>query len=1097
MQKNKNELEERWRKSLKYETLARLLDLSEEQEKAAEKSDTVIIKSFAELEEEAREKILKRYDDWFHRTSMMNEDDRLNYYINALVNVYDPHTQYFPPKDKENFDIRFTGQLEGIGAQLTQKNEYIEVTRIIPGSPSWKQGELEVGDYITKVAQGKEDWVDIVDMRLDEAVLLIRGKKGTKVRLNIKKLDGTIKEITLVRDVVVLEETYAKSAIINDDKSGRKFGYIKLPSFYVDFSDPNGRNCFEDTEKEIEKLKEEEVEGIVFDLRDNGGGSLEDVVKIAGLFIEQGPIVQSRGRRNMKKTYQDKDPDIQFGGPLVVMVNAVSASASEIFAAAMQDYNRAVVVGSSSTYGKGTVQNFTELDRMVPKKPSDMKELGSLKLTIQKFYRINGGTTQLEGVVPDVVFPDYFNYMEFGEKFLDHAMPWDEITALTYNNWDLAFDKGYIEDISKERVKNDTLMILIEENGNRLENIRDNTVISLNYDSYVSSIKEREEEGKKYDRIGKDPLDIAVQVLNADLPEIEADTSKKARTDAWLADLRKDVYLVETFNILKDIDQSKKGEKLVNRSNVKNIVEVSTKPPYLEIVEGSLQFADNDNDNKIDAGETSNIRFVISNSGLGPALDLRVKIEETNQVKGLSYKNEYNIGELDKDKTQTIEIPIAGNMNLKDGIASFKISVIEAHGFGTDPVYIDVPLQSFIAPLIKIVDYQVSSQSGTTLEKRKPFFLQVMVQNIGQGTATKVKVNFPVPENVYLLSTNEEIEIGTLGPGESKLIDYSLVTNNQYVLETLSFQFELSEQYGKYSEDKDIRLALNQQVSNTKLVITGQEETTIPIVIGSLTSDVDKDIPNSIKKNPNRIALIIGNEDYSGSLNAEINVDFAINDAEIFRQYVQNTLGVEQKNIYFLQNATSGKMNQQIQLVTELTKRIGNEAELIFYFAGHGFPEENTKTPYLIPVDVNATNLNSAIKLSDVYKMFSETGASKITIFMDACFSGGGRGDGLLAARSVKVIPKEEVIRGNMVVFSATSGEQSALPYQREKHGMFSYFLFKKIKETNGIVTYGELADYLKENVGIESLRENQKAQDPEVSVSSSVSSSWMSWTLK
>jgi len=355
-----------------------------------------------------------------------------------------------------------------------------------------------------------------------------------------------------------LEETYAKSAIINDDESGRKFGYIKLPSFYVDFNDPNGRNCFEDTEKEIEKLKKEEVEGIVFDLRDNGGGSLEDVVNIAGLFIDQGPIVQSRGRRNMKKTYQDKDPDIQYGGPLVVMVNAVSASASEIFAAAMQDYNRAVVVGSSSTYGKGTVQNFTELDRMVPKRPSDMKELGSLKLTIQKFYRINGGTTQLEGVVPDVVFPDYFNYMEFGEKFLDHAMPWDEITALSYNNWDLTYDKGYINDISRERVKNDTLMILIEENGTRLENIRDNTVISLNYNSYVSSVEEREEEGKKYDRIGKDPLDLAVQVLNADLPDIEADTSKKARTDAWLTELKKDVYLMETVNILKDIEAYKK-----------------------------------------------------------------------------------------------------------------------------------------------------------------------------------------------------------------------------------------------------------------------------------------------------------------------------------------------------------------------------------------------------------------------------------------------------------------------------------------------------------------------------------------------------------
>ena len=555
--KSKDELKDRWRKSLKYETMTRLYNLSEDQEKAAEKSDTVTIKNFAELEEEARGKILKRYDDWFHRISKQNENDRLNRYVNSLVNIYDPHTQYFPPKDKENFDIRFSGHLEGIGAQLTQKNEYIEVIRIIPGSPSWKHGELEVGDFITKVAQDKEEWVDVVDMRLDEAVLLIRGKKGTKVRLSIKKLDGTFKEIMLVRDVVVLEETYAKSAIITNDITGGKYGYIKLPSFYVDFSDINGRNCFVDVEKEIEKLKDENVEGIIFDLRDNGGGSLEDVVKIAGLFIEEGPIVQSRGRRNMKKTYRDKDPAIQFGGPLVVMVNLVSASASEIFAAAMQDYNRAIVVGSNSTYGKGTVQNFTELDRMVPKRPHDMKEFGSLKMSIQKFYRINGGTTQLEGVVPDIIFPDYFNYMEFGEKYLDYAMPWDEISSLSYDKWELSFDKEYIEDISRKRIINDTLMILVEENGNRLKTIRDNTAFSLNYNDYKNSVEEREEDGKKYERIGKDTLNLAVRVLNADLPEVEADTSKKARTDAWLTGLRKDVYLVEAVNILKDIEEYK------------------------------------------------------------------------------------------------------------------------------------------------------------------------------------------------------------------------------------------------------------------------------------------------------------------------------------------------------------------------------------------------------------------------------------------------------------------------------------------------------------------------------------------------------------
>ncbi|MBM3436653.1 MAG: tail-specific protease, partial [Bacteroidetes bacterium] len=306
-------LKDRWRQTLKYETLAYLVDKIEEQEKASEKSDTVTVKSFGEIEKESREKMIKRYDDIFHRLSMFEKEDRLNLYINSIVNVFDPHTEYFPPKDKENFDIRFSGQLEGIGAQLTQKNAYIEVNHIVPGSPSWKDGELEVGDIILKVAQGDEAFVDVVDMRLDDAVQLIRGKKGTKVRLTIKKIDGTIKELALIRDVVVLEDTYAKSAVITDPALDKKYGYIKLPSFYVDFGNANGRNCFEDVKKEIEKLKAEKISGIVFDLRDNGGGSLDDVVKIAGLFIKDGPIVQSVGGKGIKKTLKDLDPNIQYG----------------------------------------------------------------------------------------------------------------------------------------------------------------------------------------------------------------------------------------------------------------------------------------------------------------------------------------------------------------------------------------------------------------------------------------------------------------------------------------------------------------------------------------------------------------------------------------------------------------------------------------------------------------------------------------------------------------------------------------------------------------------------------------------------------------
>ncbi len=552
--KSKKELKDRWRLSLKYEVMADIYDKTEDQEKAKEKSDTVTIKSFEELEIAARKRILKRYDDYYHRLGKLDEDDRLSLYVNSLVNVFDPHTEYFPPRDKENFDIRFSGQLEGIGAQLTQKNEYVEVTRIIPGSPSWKQGELEVGDYIIKVAQEGEEPVDVVDMRLDDAVQLIRGSKGSKVTLTIKKLDKTIKDITLVRDVVVMEETYAKSAIFTNEETGGKYGYIKLPSFYVDFTKINGKNCYDDVKEEIKKLKSENVEGIVFDLRDNGGGSLEDVVKIAGLFIEKGPIVQSSGKKGAHKTYKDIDPEIQFGGPLVVMVNAISASASEIFAAAMQDYNRAIIIGGNSSYGKGTVQNFTELDRMVPKKPADMKDLGSLKMTVQKFYRINGDATQLKGVIPDIIFPDYYNYMDFGEKDLDNAMPWDEISAVEWDVWTPTYDPDFIASVSEKRIGEDSLFMLIEENGKRLKKIRDNTIYSLNYDDYKDLITQRENDGKKYKGIGKDTLSLVVNSLQADLPEITADTSKQARTDAWLMGLRKDVYLFEAYHILKDID---------------------------------------------------------------------------------------------------------------------------------------------------------------------------------------------------------------------------------------------------------------------------------------------------------------------------------------------------------------------------------------------------------------------------------------------------------------------------------------------------------------------------------------------------------------
>lgn len=379
--KNPAELKEAWRKQLKYQTLVRLVDMQEEQQKKIEKGEKVEQKSFEQMEKEAREKVMKTYSDLYKRLAKINREDHRSTYINAITNVYDPHTGYFPPKAKADFDINFTGRLEGIGASLQEKDGQIKVLEIVPGSPSYLQGDLKPGDAIQKVGQGAEDPILVEGMRLDDAIQYIRGKKGTEVRLTVKKPDGSIKIIPIVRDVIVFEETYAQSALIEDKE---KIGYIKLPGFYADFENKNGRFSGADVKKEVEKLKKAGMEGLILDLRNNGGGSLADAVEMAGLFIEQGPIVQVKTASGKAVVLDDRDTQVQYGGPLVILVNSNSASASEILAAAMQDYKRAVIVGSP-TFGKGTVQQFFELDEALPAQFNAYKPFGALKLTTQKF----------------------------------------------------------------------------------------------------------------------------------------------------------------------------------------------------------------------------------------------------------------------------------------------------------------------------------------------------------------------------------------------------------------------------------------------------------------------------------------------------------------------------------------------------------------------------------------------------------------------------------------------------------------------------------------------------------------------------------------
>ncbi|WP_299702804.1 carboxy terminal-processing peptidase [uncultured Pontibacter sp.] len=548
--KDKNELKEAWRKQLKYQTLVRLAEMQKQQEKATASADSKDKpKSYEQLEAEAREKVMTAYNELYKRLDQVTRDDRRATYINAVANVYDPHTGYFPPKAKKDFDIEFTGRLEGIGASLQEKDGQIKVLEIVPGSPSYMQGDLKPGDAIQKVAQGSNDPVLVEGMRLDDAIQLIRGKKGTEVRLTVRKPDGSTRIIPIVRDVIVFEETYAQSAMIDEKQ---KIGYIKLPGFYADFERNGGRNSGADVKAEIEKLKAAGMQGLILDLRNNGGGSLADAVEMAGLFIEQGPIVQVRTASGKTVVLDDRDPEVQYGGPLVIMVNANSASASEILAAAMQDYKRAVIVGTP-TFGKGTVQQFFELDEALPSQFDPYKPFGALKLTIQKFYRINGGTTQLRGVTPDVILPDAYSFLEFGEKEQEYPLAFDEISPARYKAWTKSrLNIPAIQANSKSRISSNQSFKVIKESGERLKKQSDITTRSLHMAKYLAEETKSEAANKRMEDAQKNVPVLNVSRMKTDLQAIAGDTAKLARNKDFMKSLQKDVYVEEAVAIIKN-----------------------------------------------------------------------------------------------------------------------------------------------------------------------------------------------------------------------------------------------------------------------------------------------------------------------------------------------------------------------------------------------------------------------------------------------------------------------------------------------------------------------------------------------------------------
>lgn len=548
-----NEVAQReyWREYLLRDVIRRVDDKMEENAKDSTLTEQP---SLTDVEAEVRQDLLETYDKWFSRMGKMKRSQRMSQYLNALTGMFDPHTNYYRPRDKENFDIRFSGRLEGIGATLQTSDEYTKVTSLVVGGPAWKGKQLKEDDVIMAVRQNKEkEAVDIKGMTIDDVVGMIRGKKGTKVVLTVKKPTGEIEDITIERDVVILDERFARSLILDGRTPEEKIGYIYLPSFYADFQNKDGRFCSKDVDAEIKKLEDVGVDGIILDLRDNGGGSLADVVKMTGFFIPDGPVVQVQDRRDETKVLRDTDESVQYDGPLAIMVNSGSASASEIIAAALQDYQRAVIVGSTSTFGKGTVQRFIDLDRTL-RGFEEVKPLGTIKLTMQKFFRVDGGSTQLRGVVPDIVLPDAYAYIESGEKRQDQAMAWSQIEPVEYGQ--STFRVGNLDELRKrsiQRVKDNPTFALVEENAARIKRIRDRNTFPLSLEDYRSREDRDEAEAKRFKNLFDEVVNPGVANLEVDLPAFAADESKDARNEEFVKGIKKDIYVRETVNIVSDL----------------------------------------------------------------------------------------------------------------------------------------------------------------------------------------------------------------------------------------------------------------------------------------------------------------------------------------------------------------------------------------------------------------------------------------------------------------------------------------------------------------------------------------------------------------
>lgn len=546
----KAELEDRWRQQLTISLLpvidAQLEKYARENELEVESIEESVL---LELQVKAREELKRTFYEYFHFIGELDREDYFSTYINAVVETFDPHTYYFAPTDKDRFDIAMSGKFEGIGARLQKKPEGTTVVEIISGGPVWRAKSLEVGDELLKVRQEEGEAVDISGMRLDDAIELIKGPEGTTVYLTVKRTNGVVEEISVIRDVVELEESYAKSVKISDEEY--EYGLIHLPKFYVDFDDYNQRNAAIDVKAELMRLQKEGVEGVVLDLRDNGGGSLQTVVDMAGYFIDEGPVVQVRTAGDRREVQKDPEKGILYDGPLVVLVNELSASASEILAAALQDYGRAVIIGSERTYGKGTVQNVIPLSNII--RSNELGDLGALKITTQKFYRVSGGSTQLEGVSSDIIIPDRYTYIDVGERDQDNPLSWDRIQAATFTPWHKQIDYERILSSSRERLSANRYVDLLDEEARWISAQREDDTTYLDLKSYRKNKEELKKKSKEFEALDQYDTRLKFSSLPYEKSLFNQDSILREKRDRWHKELAKDVYLEEAIAVLKDL----------------------------------------------------------------------------------------------------------------------------------------------------------------------------------------------------------------------------------------------------------------------------------------------------------------------------------------------------------------------------------------------------------------------------------------------------------------------------------------------------------------------------------------------------------------